>query len=654
METYGYCGKILHVDLTTREVKTRALDMTIAKKFIGDFGINVRLGYDLIKSGIDAFSPENVIIIGAGPFVGTGVQAARCTILTKMPLTGAIAIGSGGMGFATQLKRAGYDHVIITGRADKPVYLKIFNEDIEVCDASHLWGKDIVQTSDELWEKHGKKYSIISIGQAGENLVRISLALIDSMSTVGKGGLAAVMGSKNLKAIVAGGTKKVKISDPTRFKAINRRILKAFNDDSGRKGWIELSKMTVDNTLGPWFPVKNWTEICPIGDDDERFGVKAYLERIKKVRLGCPGCSYPCKDIVEIREGEFKGLTSKASCLGGSTLTFGYQCGVDTFERVVKCSDLSNRYGIEYWNLTSNMQLIIELYERGIITDKDIEGLPLKTDFENAIELIEKTTFRKGIGDVLADGALGIINKFGKECERYSVHIKGLDQQFDPRIYHFNTFSWCQAVNPQGGEVETGHAGTHFQWGHFKYQAEALIEEVKEYCQRRSIPKEAVNRILMPTGYNVGRLTRYVEDFYSLVTSFGICEYRTDYFDYEKFAELYSAATGINISPGEVQEAGERIWNMYKALNVREGFSRKDDRFPPRWLEPLKTADGEELPLIDCTGEVVTADKLENSLDDYYNERGWDTKRGIPSKEKLTSLGLTDVARDFEELGMLK
>jgi aldehyde:ferredoxin oxidoreductase len=463
------------------------------------------------------------------------------------------------------------------------------------------------------------------------------------------------MGSKNLKAIAISGTKRIKLADPARFKATSDRLLKAFREDPERKEWIRLPKKSYDGPTGGVYPVKNWTEIATIRDDDERFGMKVYLDRIKKTRLGCHGCSYPCKDVVEIREGEYKGLTTNASTLVGGVLSFGIQCGVDNYERVVKCTDLANRYGIELWNFASVVQLAIELYERGIITDEDTEGLTLKADFETTVNLIEKTAFRQGIGAVLADGSLGIINKFGPECERYSVHIKGLDQEFDPRIFHFNMFAWCQLVNPQGAEPEAAHVATHLRWGGPQYWGEGLRDEVKEYCSRIDVPKTAVDRALdVPDGYNVGRLTKYAEDFYTVLTCLGICEYRTCFYDYDKLAELYSAATGIEMTPAEIKEAGDRVWNMHKVLNVREGFSRKDDRFPPKWLEPLKTASGEEFPLIDCTGEVVTAEKLERSLDDYYDERGWDLKSGIPSKEKLMDLRLPDVVADLQKRGVFK
>ena len=207
-------GKMLYVDLTTGDVREEELDPNMARRYIGAFGIGARLAYDLIKPGIDPLSPENYIIVGAGPFVGTSCpSASRCTAWTKFPLSNTIGPAGGSMTFGSGLKYAGYDELIITGRADKPVYLKVSDEGAEICDAGDLWGKDTYAATDELWKRHGTDHGVICIGQAGENLVNISLATVDKSATLGRHGFPVVMGSKNLKAIVAGGRGKVRVAD---------------------------------------------------------------------------------------------------------------------------------------------------------------------------------------------------------------------------------------------------------------------------------------------------------------------------------------------------------------------------------------------------------------------------------------------------------
>lgn len=648
MQMGSYCGKILQVDLTTGKIETKMLDPEIARDFIGDFGINLRLAYDLIKPGIDPLSPLNVIILGVGTLVGTQLPSSvRCSVTTKYPLTGIIASGNSGMGLGKRLKAAGYDHVIITGKADRHVYLKIWNDDVQICDAGDLWGKDIYQTTDELWQELGKKHSVIAIGQAGENLVNISVALVDNMSAFGTGGLPAVMGSKNIKAIAIGGTSIAKPYDPERYKAAMAPLLKAYRDDPERQSCLKYGKMRPErNAYYSYTPYKNWTELYPGEDYEERYGIQQYLNVIQGKVVGCPGCPYPCKDHLEVKEGEFKGLTTNVSSLGGTMRMLGMRTGAGSIQRLTKLIDISNRYGISRHGFPPAMDFAVELYERGIITKEDTGGLVLKRDFETAVKLLEMITFRQGIGDVLADGDPGIIKRFGKECEKFSCHIKGVAPVFDARAA-YPTQTFCQVTNIEGGhsQMTLAYAGIGT-----KNTPEAL----QACADRLGMPQDAIARTIHDSAYNIARFERWCEDFLSILTGLGVCKYRIPFLNVKILAELYSAATGIETSAGELQKAGERISNLYKAINVREGQGRKDDRIPPRWSEPLKTPGGEDLIMRDCTDKPLSADDMEKLLDDYYEERGWDVARGIPSREKLIELGLDDVAEDFQKQGIFK
>jgi len=376
------------------------------------------------------------------------------------------------------------------------------------------------------------------------------------------------------------------------------------------------------------------------------------------LRVGCPGCLYPCKDALEIKQGEYRGLTTNVSSFVGRLEDFGARCNVGSIERVVKCMDLANRYGVDSHIFAPTVDLAVELYERGIITRQDTEGLVLRRDFETTVKLIEKVAFRQGIGDVLADGSWGIIKKFGSQCEKYSSHIKGIDAQVDPRPRQLTGGLFVEMVNPEGGGPQPG-ARTNLRvipksWkaGQRNIYSQDLV---KAYCSKIGIPEKAVDRILyQPLGYDVGRLTRYAEDFYAVLTCLGICHYRDNLLSIGKVAELYSATTGIEMSANDIREAGERIWNLFKVINAREGFSRKDDRIPARWLEPLETDSGEDIPLMDCKGDPLSAGDVDKLLDDYYEERGWEVETGVPTKEKLTELGLAEIALDLQNLGFLK
>lgn len=628
------------IDLTGASIQKKELDGRMAKSFIGDFGVNLRLAADLIRPGTPPLSPENVIIAGAGPLVGTRIQAPRWTIVTRQPLAGTIGVNSGGAGFGVRLKQAGWDHLVISGRAPGPVYLKIIDDVIEVRDASHLWGKDIFETTESLWQEYGKAYSVVAIGQAGENLVKSSIALVDRLSALGKGGLAAVMGSKNLKAMVVGGTARgTELYDQERFDRACREVLDRMKASTALKTWVELGKMSIPGVV----PYKNFTEIYPVEKYQEQYGIDAYLARVKGRRTGCLTCAYPCKDALEVKQGALKGLTTNISSVRGRIWELGIRCSNScSFEEVVKLIEVAQRYGIDTQVFAPTVEVVNELYEKGIITAADMGYLIPKRDFATTLLLLEMTAFRRGIGEVLGGGSPGVIERFGQACQPYSTHNKGTDQVIEPRLAGFNAHSFSQVTSPSGRHMGGESAGA-LQPGAKGFS----LDRVREYCEHLSIPKAALDRIFdVPGGFNVGRLTRYSEDFYMVMSSLGICDYRSEFYTWDKLAELYASATGVEITVDEIKECGERIANIWRAINAREGFGRKDDRFPERWLAPLRTGDGQVLPLTGCGGEVITINVLNKMLDDYYDERGWDIRTGVPSKDKLKALGLENVGTE--------
>lgn len=649
-------SRVAYVNLSNGSTEVKELDPELVKSFIGGPGVSFRLAYDLMKPGTDPLSPENPIIMGAGALAGTRIQAPKWSIVTRNPLNGAIFFGNAGMGFGVRLKQAGYDQVVISGRASKPVYLKISNADIELCDAGDLWGKDIYETTDTLWSQLGREYSVMAIGQAGEHLVKISVALVDKTSSIGKGGAPAVMASKNLKAVVVRGTKGVEVADPERFNKISGQLLEIYNKDPHMKTWVELGKMWFATKWNPDLKLtyRNFRGVFPVDRYFELYGEDAYLNEVKGKRIGCATCTHQSKDLITVHKGPYQGLTTNVSSLAGRVWNLGVQCaaGVSLGE-VAKLTDVANRYGIDTHTFTPLMGLAVELYERGIITDRDTEGMVLKHDFDTTLALIEKTAFRQGIGNTLADGVYGVFDRFGKECEKYSAHIKGIEpQHVDARTYDFNMMLFTQVVNPQGSDIEAAHVGANW----YPSKAGFSLDAVRKFCQRMGLSKEAVDRVFdaPPGHYNTARITPYAENFFPALSALGICEYRTEYMDWSRFAELYSSVTGIEMTADEMQKASDRLWNLWKALNVREGFDRKDDRFPEKWLQPLRTADGEELPLRTCEGRPVCVETFNKMLDEYYEERGWDIKKGIPTKEKLSELGLTDIAEDLQNRGFLK
>jgi len=645
----GFNGTILHVDLSTGDIWQEPLELTVAKDFVGGWGINQRLAYQYISPGIDPLSAENVIILGAGPLIGTiapGASKFMCT--TKFPLTGAIATASAGGHFGHQLKWAGYDHVVITGRAKEPVYLNIFDDEVEICDAKHLWGKSLLETTEKLWDEHGE-CGVVSIGQAGENRVRFSLALVDNMASLGRGGLGAVMGSKNLKAMVARGAKGVGVSDPKRFMKSIDSLFERRKRWAGREAVATLGLAALSEVLlGQMTFTKNWTETYP-ADEYYKRSVAPIREGkwLNRRPLACGVCFSADKDIVELTEGDYKGLVlrgERASAGSG----YGIRFDIQDHGEAAKVLHTLEEYGLCMVTFNSLADFLIDICEKGIITEEET-GLPLKRDFDSMMNLAKKITFREGFGNTLADGWLETINKIGRGSEKYAVIIKGLDPQIDGRMSGINAFE--QVVCPRGP------SGQFLAAGVYGVASADSVDRFRQLANREGVPEEAINRMLdSPLGVNTGRLARYDEDWAILFNCLGLCGrgFINRFYTPAICAEIYSAATGIELSPEELMQAAERSFNLWKTLNVREGFSRKDDVFPDIWFGTITDPWGKEAQAMDFfKTRPVSREEFEALLDDYYDERGWDIEKGIPTKEKLVELGLDDVAQDLSQRGLL-
>ena len=336
---YGYAGNILHVDLTSGAIRKEPLSAELAKTFIGGLGINSKLAYELIKPGIDPLSPENVLIFGAGPLVGTLAPAGGRTDATgKSPLTGFLGVANAGNSVAAMLKYAGYDHLVISGRAQKPVYLKVFDEDIEICDASHLWGRDILETTDAIWAELGNCW-VNCIGPSGEKLVRYACIMGNKRSAHSRTGLGAVMGSKNLKAIAVRGTRGIAVADEKRFMNLVNGMLEAISKSPLVQPWRTLGFVMAFegySAMG-YFTTKNASQGYP--EMPQTFSQEEYLQRIAKTSYACLACPLGCKTVVGVKGGKYEGLTLQVSSLGAQV---GYHSfpAVENWEEVAKCVEL--------------------------------------------------------------------------------------------------------------------------------------------------------------------------------------------------------------------------------------------------------------------------------------------------------------------------
>lgn len=648
-----YKCKALYVDLTSGRSSTQELPNDIVQQFLGGYALNARLGYELIEPKTDPLSEKNPIIIGTCPITGTAAPgSAKTALLTKFPLTRAVSTAICGSRFGILLKSAGYNNLIITGKANSPVYLKILDENVEICDATSIYGKDINEATDDLWKKHGSQNSVLAIGEAGENKVAISLALIDKINTWGKGGLGAIMGSKNLKAIVVDGHKGIEVYDPKGFLRIVKDVFDKIVKDPNHQRSVHWGKMGYFQARAyeiGW-GYQNYRSNCP-KEIVDLYSPTMYEQKFKKYRASCPSCPAGCKDILELKDdSEANGREVRVSSLSGRLNNWASRCEVGSYSNVLECQDLANRAGICVQSFTGLFDLSVELYQKGVITNKDTDGIELKRDFPTVMTLLKQTVNKEGFGAILADGYLPLIKKFGTQCEEIAIHAKGADIQADPRLNKLNTHEFYTIVNPRGSPPTKGITESYI----IKQVPFSLFEN---WAKRTGIQQKDIDRIFYAEDrYHISRFAKHAEDWAVLRDSLGVpcMEPRINYFwDFEQLTELLFCATGIDMSPEELKTVGERGVNMEKILNVLEGFSREDDRFPERWFEPI-FFDGKEQHILTYFGDPLTKEDAYKLLDDYYDERGWDVTVGIPTSSTLKKLKLSKIAGDLKKKGIIR
>jgi aldehyde:ferredoxin oxidoreductase len=649
MKQESYSNNVLIINLSTGEVTKKEIDREIVDKFIGGWGINQKLAYDYFpKRKIDdPLAPENPIIISPGVFTGTLCPSCSKVFITSVcPASKSISTWVGSLHFGSRLKWAGYDHLIITGKASVPVYLKIIDDDIEICDAEVLWGKaDTYETVDILKERYGKDCSVASIGVAGENLVKIAIMLLDKGTTAGRT-MGCTMGSKNLKAIVIKGTKGIRIADTQRFmKTVDKLVIRGM-EDPNRDNWKELALFYI---LPFWenagyITTKHYNETMPKEVMLNEYGPEPYATKFRKSVYGCTACLAIDKAFIQIRTGEFKGLEAPFSTPMGPAVSFGARLSIGGMDKAFKLGDIANRLGIDWGTFSAMVDWAIELYERNILTKEDAGGLELKESFEVIMELIQQTAYRQGFGGILAEGFLGAIEKVGKGSE-YACQVKGTEPDLDARVsLGLETFG--SIVNPRPN-YDQPVGGLTIAKGRKPDFFRRVISNLG------FVPADKINKIFHSDGFNLPRLNVHYENWSTILNMLGICfrMQSSALYDINTCTELLSAYTGIERNAQYLLKTAERAYNLCKVLNVRQGFTRKDDRFPNQWFNPLKRPDRhEELVLMDYFGrKTITKEDVENMLNDYYDEKGWNIENGIPTKEKLVELGLFDVMKDLAQ-----
>ena len=446
-----------------------------------------------------------------------------------------------------------------------------------------------------------------------------------------------MMGSKNLKAIVVRGTKGVEVADPKGFMRIVNGLFDCIMRLPYRDDWLGLGV-----SISAWGRRSSWGKV-PADKAAGPYGL-AELQKTWSGILTCPTCPVGCKPWLRLQEGERTGVLASFHAVT-PPLEAWQQLDVGDMHHAFALADRCNRDGIDEVEIGGLFKLAITLFEEGVITLKDTDGLELKKDYETAMKLLDKLVRREGFGALLADGTPALVEAFGQEAEKYAATIKGVQPLQDPRK-HFHTWSIDEMVNPRHPVGQPGNTPA-FLPGHSP-------EDFVKYLRRLKVPEEAIRRTCTESDVNMARMARYAEDFYAACSCLGVCIRvpLVQCYGVDNAAQLFTATTGLEMDGPELMQAGERAWNLVKAANVREGYTRAEDKPPDAFFQPL-VVEGKTLTLKDYYGKPLNRDAVERLLDDYYDERGWDVGKGIPTAQKLRRLGLHDIARDLEKQGNL-
>ncbi len=620
-------GKILTVDLSNQGISEEPTT-GYSNRFLGGMGINLWKLLQEVPQGASPQDPDNMIAFGAGVLVGTIAPAAcRLSIASKNPFTGGLGAANAGGFFAPELKYAGFDHIFIKGRAGKPVYLFIDDETVSIEDASFLWGHTTWETEDLLRERIGERnVQMLTIGPAGENTVSAACIVVSRSRAAARCGLGAVMGSKNLKAIVVRGSGGIEIADPEGFteacREMTRKIMRAEGAKKLRTYGTPVSFLRWNSQSA--LPTRNFQETQMDPEKAEKISHLVLKENHIQKGFGCFSCPILCSQYQKVKDGPYAGLEGeKIECQ--NLWDFGAKLGMDDAPAILKASALCTQLGLDIDNASGAISWAFECFQRGLLTEKETDGVQLRWgDHETILELLRKTAFREGFGALLAKGSHEASRIIGRGSERYAVHVKG--QELAEELRAFKGWALGVTVAARGGAHTMGAPLTERMT-----LSESLSEELFGVATA-SVPEAYEGK---------AKLVAYYERFHAILDGLGMCYFTSNWMGPEflapkDYVRLYNLATGGHLTDTEFMMMGERIHTLGKVFNARHtDFSRKDD-FPPERLFKEPTTGSQKEHSLDES-------KWSDMLDEYYDLHGWDREKGLPKEETLVALGLNEL-----------
>jgi aldehyde:ferredoxin oxidoreductase len=615
----GYTGKILMVTLNDNRIQTISTQQ-YSEQFTGGRGIAVKLLFELTPKNVDALSPENVLVFMAGPLTGSlAPSSGRIDVVSKSPETKLLGGANAGGFFGPELKYAGYDGIVVTGKASSPVYIDIFDDEAELKDAQHLWGKGVFDTVKSL-RKGDEDTQVACIGPAGEKLVNLSGIAFSMRNYAARCGLGAIMGSKNLKAIAVRGTKGLNIAKPDQLKNIaekmRERIKKMPSYQEYPEWHYKLFRILESDSKSFFGNYENaaWKERFEAYESAERF-----VKRAEFRSETCFGCPLRCWAYINVKGIGGAGI---AACQGTLTSLVNFT-KVRDFEKIWKAYLMCQDLGLDTSGTSAIIAYAMDLYSRGILSKIDADSLNLAYgNAEAVISIIQKIALREGLGDIIANGVKEASEKIGKDAKERAVFAKGGLELWLMEIRPFKGVALSCAVTDSGSHNRATYGLCEFYYKSMRKQAETAAKNLV-----------GIKEAAIPTKYeNKPKLVAMYENMHILADSLGVCSIPFMPVGLELWSEAYNACTGIEVTPAHLMIVAERIRTLERLFDIREGLTRKDDALSERMFrEPLK--DGP------WKGEFLDKQKFEKMKDEYYMLRGWDLD-GIPKQETLKKLGL--------------
>ncbi len=609
-------GKVAYVDLTDHRIDVETIDANVYRKYFGGSGLIAQHLLTMMKPGTDPLSPESVFIYACGPmtggpYSGSGRSAAGC----KSPLTGGFGVGEGGGFVGAELRRAGFDAVVVTGVSDEPVYLFAHDGEIEIKDASLLWGKTTGKVQEAIRSELGDKFvRVAQCGPAAEAQVRYSGICNDLTHYIGRSGTGAVMGSKRLKAIAARGRNQVHLADRDKVREIASWVSKNWRDlsyrlyDTGTAGGVS----GLHYTSG--LPTRNFRE--GMFEGYEKISGETMRDTVLIDRGTCFACPINCKRVVKT-EKPYK-VDPKYGGPEYETIgSFGSVCGIDDLQAICKANEICNAYGVDTISAGVSIAFAMECFEHGIITKEDTDGIELR--FGNAhgmVQVLEKIIKRQGIGDVLAEGVARAAKQFGQGAERFAMHVRGQEiPMHEPRL------KWGLGVGYAMSITGADHCHNMHDPGY--------ATEGRSVNQARSMGAGAVPLPAQDLSPEKVHLLRTITNFNHFWDCAVMCSFQP--YSVQKLVDLVTAVTGWETGTAELLAVGERAHVMARMFNIREGMTPKDEKLPKRFFKAFDKG-----PLKD---KVYTQEEWDEAKLSYYRQAGW-TDEGMPTKDSLARLGL--------------